>query len=136
MEVRNCRSCGRLFNVLSGERICPSCRQKLEDKFQEVKAYLNDHANASVDEVSKANDVSPKQITQWIREERLTFAEGSMEGIACESCGKMIRTGRYCEECKAKMANNLMNAIDQPKAPEPKPEKPEKSGNRMRFLNK
>jgi ribosomal protein L32 len=99
-----------------------------------VKAYLNDHANASVDEVSKANDVSPKQITQWIREERLTFAEGSMEGIACESCGKMIRTGRYCEECKAKMANNLMNAIDHPKAPEPKPEKKD-SGNRMRFLN-
>lgn len=134
MDVRNCRSCGRLFNVLSNERICPSCRQKLEEKFQQVKEYLNEHANASVDEVSKENDVSVKQIKQWIREERLTFSEGSMEGIDCEICGKMIRTGRYCEACKAQMANNLMSAIDQPKSPVHKPDKKDHDGNRMRFL--
>ena len=40
MNVTNCRSCGRLFNVLSNERICPECRKKLEDKFQAVKKYL------------------------------------------------------------------------------------------------
>jgi flagellar operon protein (TIGR03826 family) len=133
MDVRNCRSCGRLFNVLSNERICPACSKKLEEKFQEVKEYLNEHSNASVDEVAKENDVSVKQIKQWVREERLTISEGSLEGIDCEACGKMIRTGRYCEACKAKMANNLMSAIDRPK-PAPVHKQDRKESDRMRFL--
>jgi flagellar operon protein (TIGR03826 family) len=133
MDVRNCRTCGRLFNVLSNERVCPSCRQKLDEKFQQVKEYLNEHANATVDEVAKENDVSVKQIKQWIREERLTFAEGSLEGIDCEICGKMILTGRYCEACKSKMANNLMSALDQPKAA-PVQKQDRKESDRMRFL--
>ncbi len=37
MDVRNCKMCGRLFNVLNNERICPACQKKLEDKFHEVK---------------------------------------------------------------------------------------------------
>lgn len=40
MDVRNCKMCGRLFNVLNNERICPACQKKLEDKFHEVKEYL------------------------------------------------------------------------------------------------
>ena len=43
MNVTNCRSCGRLFNVLSNEKICPDCRKKLEDKFQQVKKYLEEN---------------------------------------------------------------------------------------------
>ncbi len=135
MDVRNCRNCGRLFNVLADERICPSCRQKLENKFQEVKEYLNDHPNASVDEVSMENEVTVKQIRQWIREERLTFSENSLEGIDCEMCGKIIKTGRFCDSCKAKLANNLMSAYDKPKKKEPdKKNGINRDGNRMRFL--
>lgn len=133
MEVRNCRNCGRLFNVLSNERLCPACIQGLEDKFQEVKRYLEEHVNASVDEVSRENEVSVKQIKQWIREERLSFSENSVEGIECEKCGKMIRTGRYCDECKKSVANNLMSAIDRPK-PTEQPVKSNRERDRMRFL--
>lgn len=135
MDVRNCRNCGRLFNVLANERLCPSCRQKLEDKFQGVKEYLNDHPNASVDEVSTENDVTVKQIRQWIREERLTFSKDSLEGIDCEMCGKIIKTGRYCDSCKMKLANNLASAYEQPKKKEPEiNERKKRDGNRMRFL--
>ena len=42
MDVRNCKMCGRLFNVLNNERICPACQKKLEDKFHEVKEYLEE----------------------------------------------------------------------------------------------
>lgn len=134
MNVTNCRGCGRLFNVLSNERLCPSCRQELEEKFQSVKLYLDDHPNASVEEVSRENDVSVKQIKQWVREERLSFTEGSIEGIECESCGKMIRTGRFCDACKMNMANHLMSALEGPKkAQEPK-KKTSHDGDRMRFL--
>ena len=47
MDVRNCKMCGRLFNVLNNERICPACQKKLEDKFHEVKEYLEEHPGAS-----------------------------------------------------------------------------------------
>lgn len=134
MDVTNCKNCGRLFNVLSNERLCPACRQGLEDKFQEVKEYLTEHPNASVDEVSKENDVSVKQIKQWVREERLVFSDTSIEGLACESCGKMIRTGRFCDACKINMANHLMTAFESPKKVEEVKKKPTHDGDRMRFL--
>lgn len=132
MNVMNCKSCGRLFNVMANEKICPACKQALEDKFQEVKRYLEENPNSSVEQVANENDVSVKQIKQWVREERLIFSEGSLQGIECESCGKMIRTGRFCDECKANMTNTLKNALDRPKAPEPK--RPVRDGDRMRFL--
>ena len=71
MEVKNCKECGRLFNYMGGAPLCDGCRKKLEQKFQEVKQYLDENPNASVNQVSEDNDVSVKQIKQWIREERL-----------------------------------------------------------------
>ena len=132
MNVTNCKGCGRLFNVINNSRLCPQCIRDLEDKFQEVKKYLNEYPNASIDAVAQDNEVSVKQIKQWVREERLTFAEGSGVGIECEQCGKMILTGRFCDMCRGKLANELMGAIDRPKSIEPKKNSHERD--RMRFL--
>ena len=132
MNVTNCKGCGRLFNVMNNAKLCPQCIQALEEKFQEVKKYLNEHPNASIDAVSQDSDVSVKQIKQWVREERLAFAKGSGVGIECELCGKMILTGRFCDMCRGKIANNLMSALDHPKTQEPKKNAHEKD--RMRFL--
>ena len=74
MDVRNCKMCGRLFNVLNNERICPACQKKLEDKFHEVKEYLEEHPGASVEQTATDNDISTKQIRQWVREERLILS--------------------------------------------------------------
>ena len=132
MNVTNCRGCGRLYNVINNSRLCPQCIQGLEDKFQQVKKYLDEYPNASVDAISQDNDVSVKQIKQWVREERLIFAEGASVGIECEQCGTQIRTGRFCDSCKFKISNNLMSALDRPKGPEPKKDTRERD--RMRFL--
>ena len=40
MDVRNCKGCGRLFNYYGGVPLCKTCKDKLEEKFQEVKEYL------------------------------------------------------------------------------------------------
>ena len=55
MNVTNCRSCGRLFNVIDGERLCPECQKKIDERFKDVKEYLHDHPDASVEELSKGN---------------------------------------------------------------------------------
>ena len=135
MEVRNCRTCGRLFNYLGGPNICPACRDEVEKKFQDVKTFIQDNPRSSIQEIADANEVSTSQIKQWIREERLQFADDSPMGIECEACGATIKTGKYCESCKNNMASALSKSIEKPKAPEPPKEKPKKE-NKMRFLEK
>ena len=134
MNVMNCRSCGRLFNVLGNEKLCPDCRKKLEDKFQEVKKYLEENPHSSMETVSRELEVSVKQIKQWVREERLEFAEGSVVDIACEKCGAPIRTGRFCDKCKAGMINTMNSVYKKPQA-----EQQLHTGNRdnprMRYLD-
>ncbi len=107
MDVTNCRSCRRLFNYITGPRLCPECKQELEKKFSEVKEFIEEHKNATVNMVSEELDVSVNQINQWIREERLSFSEDSGVMISCEKCGANIRTGRYCDACKASLAREL-----------------------------
>ena len=133
MDVRNCKNCKRLFNYLGGEQICPACKEELEDKFTKVRDYIWDHKNATMEEISEANEVSVKQIKQWVREERLVFTEDSAIGIDCENCGAPIKSGRFCEKCKAEMSNNLSSLIKKPKIEEPVKQK--KDGDRMRFLD-
>ena len=133
MEIRNCKNCKKLFNYLQGPQLCPACVEELEKKFAEVKKYVWDNKGANIDQVSEACEVSVKQIKQWIREERLVFSDAALGGITCESCGTPICSGRFCEACKAQLGNTLQSALDKPKMPERK--KPERDGNRMRFLD-
>lgn len=121
MDVRNCRKCGRLFNYAMGPIICQSCKEASEEKFQEVKKYVYEHPGCGIQEVADECDVETKQIKQWLREERLQFSEDSAVLLNCETCGAPIRSGRFCEKCKASMVQNLGNTYkkEKPKA-EPK----------------
>ena len=138
MDVINCKGCGRLFNALTRTRLCPTCQSKLEGKFQEVKEYINQNPGSTIDIVSEACDVPAKQIKQWIREERLEFTEDSMIGLACEICGASIRTGRYCDKCKAQTLNGLNNVVRQAQASRQQQQQNTgsnpKDNPRMRFL--
>lgn len=137
MDVRNCVRCGKIFNYVSGQPICVNCKGQLEEKFSEVKQYLRENKGASIQEVSEANQVDIRQIRQWIREERITFAEDSMVGIECERCGVTIRTGRFCNNCKADLAGDLdsFNANQSGGNQSFKPTMPklDDSDNRLRF---
>ena len=135
MDVKTCRSCGRLFNYLSGMPICPACKKRLEEKFVEVKEYIRENDTATVQQISEDNDVSVKQIKQWIREERLTFTDKSPVGIECEKCGAMIRTGRFCAKCKDSMASDLKQMYAMPAAPTSSGSN-RRDKDRMRFLDK
>lgn len=134
MEVKNCKRCGRMFNVLSGEELCPVCKKSVDDEFAKVKEYVLENKGASVEKVAKDNDVSMKKIRQWIKEERLELTDPLLSGITCEKCGIPICTGRYCEGCKANMANSLMNAFEKPKPQAAAPKKQPRD-QKMRFLH-
>ncbi|MCR5272873.1 MAG: flagellar protein [Lachnospiraceae bacterium] len=134
MEVTNCRGCGRLFNYISGEHLCPDCKKKSEEKFKRVKEYVQENKNTTLEKIAEETETSLKLIKQWIREERLVFAKDSVAGIPCENCGKLIRSGRFCEDCKKKMASNIAQGLD--KKPDPvQSKKKEDRSNKMRFLD-
>lgn len=131
MEVRNCKSCGKMFNYI-GSSTCPSCERELENKFQEVRKYVKEHKEASITEVSEEMEVSVHQIKRWVRQERLAFSDASQVGLSCENCGTMIKTGRFCDNCKAKMASDLSSTIKKGTKAEPVKQK---ESARMRFLD-
>lgn len=134
MEVRNCRGCGRLFNYLHGQQLCPGCMAELEEKFQSVKEYLRKNPKAPLNKIAEENEVSVKQIKQWVREERLTFTEESQITLECEGCGGKVLTGRFCDRCRTSLQNELNGAIKRPTATlSPKKHTSEKD--RMRFLD-
>lgn len=134
MNVRNCRRCGKLFNYVMGAPLCPICREQMEQKFHEVKKFIQEHPGVGIPEVSEACEVEPSQIRQWVREERLEFAEGSVVDIACEKCGKPIRTGRFCEQCKANMINT-MNSVYKKPVGGPQINTGSRDNPRMRYLD-
>ena len=112
--------------------MCVDCRSKLEDKFTEVKRYIEEHKNATVNQVSEELEVSTKQINQWIREERLAFSEDSNIFFQCDKCGTNIRTGRFCDPCKAEMTRNLGGLY---KRDTPTRQKDRRDPAKMRFLD-
>ena len=130
MELMNCRNCKRIFNYITGEHICPACRDLLEKKFEIVKDYIRDNPGQNVNEVAENTEVSVRQLKKWVREERLTFSDDSLVGIECERCGKMIHSGRFCSSCADGLANAMQDAYRVQQATARK--KP--SGGKMRFL--
>lgn len=133
MEVRNCKGCGKLYNYYSGPPLCPVCIQALDLKFEVVKEYVYDHPRVGIQEVSEELDVPISQIKQWIRDERLAFAEDSMIGLECEGCGITIKTGRFCKNCKDKMAKGFSD-LYHAERPVQKQKDPRENP-RMRFLD-
>ena len=132
MDVRNCRQCGKMFNYI-GRPYCENCMMALEDKFQEVKKFIQDNPGANISVVAEEMDVSLKQLRKWVREERLSFADSSLVGLSCEGCGTMIKTGRFCEECKRSLGGALESTIKPAK--EPSFEKKRRESARMHFLD-
>lgn len=135
MDVRNCRKCGKVFNYISGLPICQACREKEEQQFQEVKKFVQDCKEAGINEIVETCGVSHAQVNNWIRQERLVFADDSPIGINCENCGTMIKTGRFCDKCKADLARGINNVIKPKTAEAPAAKKTEKENPRMRYLD-
>lgn len=130
MELKNCRNCKRLFNYITGEPLCGGCRALLEEKFQEVKQFIKDNPGYSINQVAEDCEVSIRQIKQWVREERLAFSDDSLVGLDCERCGKMIHSGRFCNEC----AGGLKDAFNQMYKTERQSVKRNTAAGKMRFL--
>ena len=107
MEIKNCKKCKRIFQYLTGPQLCITCKDEDELEFQEIKKYLKEHPRATMTEVAEALEISVEKITKFLRDGRLEVAEGSAIKIECESCGRPILTGKYCQICSGRMEGDL-----------------------------
>jgi len=111
VDARQCKKCKRLFQYV-GNPLCPSCIKEMDHKFNAVRDYLYDNANASMEEVCEKCEVEMPDIRRWLAEGRLMLAKGSPIMLQCEKCGAPILTGKQCEQCLAKLKNSLQGAAD------------------------
>lgn len=122
-EIRNCPRCGRIFSYM-GRPICNSCIETEENEFKVVKEYVYDNPGATISEVSQETEVTVEKIMRFLREERLEImSENSNLILECERCGRSIKSGRFCENCKEQMNKDFRRefGLDK-KAPAPKPQ--------------
>ncbi len=106
-ELRNCPRCGKLFAYV-GRPICNRCVEQEEEEFKFVKEYIYNNPGATVFEVADATGVSVDKIMRFLREERLEITSENVNFVLeCENCGRPIKTGRYCEQCRLDLADEM-----------------------------
>lgn len=116
MNVRNCRKCGKVYAYDGVNRLCPACRKEEEEEFKRVKEYIYDNPGATIQMVSEATGVDAKKILKYLREGKLEIkSENSNLLLDCEKCGRPIKSGRFCDECKSQLEREFKSAISKEK---------------------
>lgn len=110
MQLRNCVRCGALF-ASTGTALCRDCTKQEHEEFETVRAYLKEHRNAPLVEVSQATGVSVSKILEYVRQGRLTVGRPGEGGLTCERCGEPITTGRLCPRCAKTLEMELRSAV-------------------------
>ncbi len=136
-DIRNCRSCGKIFNYIGGAPICQACREKDEEDFKRVKDYLYDNPKASVTQVSVDLDISVEKIRRYLKDGRLEIAndEGNLI-LECEKCGRSIKTGRFCQDCERTLTSGLRDVASQFRSEIESQRSSRSNAFAMRYLNK
>lgn len=135
MEVKVCRECRRLFSHWTGDSICPACKEKLEEKFHEVKEYIEENLGTSMAQVAKDCEISLSQIKAWIQEERIHLSDDREAYSTCEGCGQLIPAGKFCNACKMQLLGEVGNALKSGRTAKVI-ERPKKENPQMRFFDR
>lgn len=112
MKVDNCKRCKKLYNKIKTP-YCPTCLDEIDRQFGLIRDYMNENPYADVNTVLKETGTEEKVLLFLLREERLTISTRAL--IPCDSCGKMIKSGRYCSECTVKLTTEFHKAEEEQK---------------------
>ncbi|MCL2225449.1 MAG: flagellar protein [Defluviitaleaceae bacterium] len=98
MQAMNCPRCGKVF-VRIRDPICEACVKEEEQIFENVREFIKENPNLSLNEVAEACEVTVKRIMTYIRDGRIDASQGMRADVTCSKCGKPIPGGRMCEKC-------------------------------------
>lgn len=105
MAIKKCKGCGSLFDGTIAP-FCARCMQEVDYKYRNVRDYLYENPDETVEQVSKATDTPKWMIIFYLRDGRLNIKDASGY-IRCEQCGKAITTGHYCQDCATKLEKKM-----------------------------
>jgi len=91
---------------------CPACEKAEEEIFENVRKYLTDNPDSTLDEVSEATEVPPKKILKYIKDGRITITHGLVGELKCAKCGKPIKEGRFCAKCALNIQQEVVELFD------------------------
>lgn len=101
MELKTCEECGRTFAAENGRTLCKRCfDKKIDNDFKLVRDYLYDHPGADIKEVADETGVDEAVILKLLKQDRIEVVEEANTLLRCEKCGKSIKSGRLCDDCK------------------------------------
>lgn len=109
MSIANCARCGRMYQKLSGVKICPDCAQAEEDAFRLVRDFLEANPGCDMPTVSRETGVEEAVILRLVQGGRLATLGELVTGlrVECRQCQKPVISGKYCPECTELMGQAL-----------------------------
>ncbi|OEF99504.1 hypothetical protein BHF71_08785 [Vulcanibacillus modesticaldus] len=127
-DLSNCSRCGKVF-VKTIYDICPNCVKEIDEEYHICAEYLRENKMVNIYELSEATGVSVRQITQFIREGRISIVDNPNMGYPCESCGTVISKGRLCKKCSDRLTKGIKKVLEEKELEQEinNPEKKEKT---------
>jgi uncharacterized protein len=98
-ELKNCKVCGKIYTSNGFNNVCNNCISRDEDDFEKIREYLYLHPHASMYEVATNLEITINKIKHYLRDGRIEIIEKDNQFLTCNTCGKPIHTGWYCDEC-------------------------------------
>lgn len=106
MPIANCKRCQRIFNKTRRD-ICPACIAEEDEAFQIVRAYLKEHKDATMAEVTEETEIELELIVSLIQDGRLILRDNPNLTYPCARCGQPTQAGRYCADCTKELTQEL-----------------------------
>lgn len=112
-EVRNCPSCGELFNYIGLKDVCNKCAMSEDELYETVYRFLRKRENraATVERIEEVTGVSKDLLYKWVRKGRLQKALFPNLGYPCDNCGHITNAGKLCTKCQDEFKSEL-NSFD------------------------
>lgn len=136
MAPRQCKRCKTLFNYMQGDVLCPRCKEKEEEEFKTVRKYLKLNPKSTIHQTVNDTGIPIKTVTKFIRDGRLEITDDSPIGIDCQRCGRMIKTGSYCEECEVELRKELNQVVNKTKTIKDESRLNNKSKSKLYYFHK
>lgn len=114
VEIANCSRCFSLFNNINST-FCHTCLQEDFDKIDNIKTFLKNNLNATVEEIEKEMLISSKITYRYIYEGKLNVTPHPYLGYPCLKCNHvLIKRGKLCPPCGEKLKKDWerQDAID------------------------
>ena len=112
MKADYCRRCKKLYNRIKTP-YCAQCLDEIEMQFNLIRDFMEHNPSADINTVLKETNTEEKVLLFLLREERLTIS--TRVNIPWESCGELIRSGKYCSKCTVKLTSDFSKADNEQK---------------------